>query len=113
LTGLPDFHANNTNLGTYILERLGMEQFWFILCLNGIFYGHFVYFMDHLVNFVVIWYILPAWNVLPRKIWQPCSLMADVKKVKKIGIEKGTCVWVRTLQGVQRPIFIFAPRSEI
>jgi hypothetical protein len=37
----------------------------------------FVYFMaswsiyGHLVYFMVIWYILPFWYVVPREIWQP------------------------------------------
>jgi hypothetical protein len=32
-------------------------------------------FYDHLVYFVVIWYIIPRFGtyVAPRKIWQPCS----------------------------------------
>jgi hypothetical protein len=25
----------------------------------------------HLVCFMVIWYILPFWYAVPRKIWQP------------------------------------------
>jgi hypothetical protein len=31
----------------------------------GLFYCYLVYFM-------VIWYIFPFWDVVPRKIWQPC-----------------------------------------
>jgi hypothetical protein len=73
------------------LEGLAMEDvsiFWAIMSIlrpNGIFYGH-------LVHFVVIWYILRSLgifftflDVLPRKIWQPCSqkcfiLLLSMKK---------------------------------
>jgi hypothetical protein len=34
-----------------------------------------VIFYGHLVHFVDIWYVFPRfWYVVPRKIWQPCSV---------------------------------------
>jgi hypothetical protein len=50
----------------------------YILWTFGQFYGILVFllpfdsFYDHLVYFVVIWYIFaPFWYVAPRKIWHP------------------------------------------
>jgi hypothetical protein len=74
--GLPDFryfHTKNPNL-----EGLAMEQ-------AGLLYGHLIYFMDigylllsfgtfcaHLVPFLRFWYHVP------RKIWQPWTVVANV-----------------------------------
>jgi hypothetical protein len=56
------------------LDGLAMEDagkfIWYIL-LPLIYFWQFGRFYGYLVNFMVIWYILPFWYVLARKIWQP------------------------------------------
>jgi hypothetical protein len=56
----------------YIFEGHGVEKL-------GKFYGHLLYFMSiwYIVRFLwkfwlILWYIFPFWNSVPRKIWQPC-----------------------------------------
>jgi hypothetical protein len=39
----------------------------YILWPFGIFYGHWVYLW-----FIFVVYFSPFWNIVPRKIWQPC-----------------------------------------
>jgi hypothetical protein len=63
------FPTKNPNLGNFwmVLQWKIMVLFmdiWFIV-------QPFVIFHEHLVYFVVIWYIFPFWYVVPRKIWQP------------------------------------------
>jgi hypothetical protein len=80
--GLPDgiyFQTKNPILGkfwrVYIFWTFGLlcsnlvcfTAIWSILRPFDIFY-------DHLLYFVVIWYIFPpVWYVVPRNIWQPCE----------------------------------------
>jgi hypothetical protein len=72
VAGLPDGFKPKIQFWS-ILEGLIMESV-------DIFYVHLIYFMEMLVYFMAIWYILwlvrtfsPFWYVAPRKIWQACA----------------------------------------
>jgi hypothetical protein len=88
----------------YILWSFGIHMLWPF----GIFCGHLVYlfcgqsvylFCGHLVNFfqlvyfVVVWYIFPFWYIVPRKIWQSCTLIGLRVVGEKKRSHKRVSIW--------------------
>jgi hypothetical protein len=71
LSGLPDglFSNQNSQFGQ-MFEGSRLENV-------DIFLSHLEYleafgiFYDHLVHFVLIWYIFPVMGIMHKKIWQP------------------------------------------
>jgi hypothetical protein len=64
---LPDGIFSNQNLQFgKIFYSLAMKDVVIFLTV-GLFYGHFCIFYDHLVYFVIIWYIFPRFGIFYKE----------------------------------------------
>jgi hypothetical protein len=70
------FQTKNPNLGKFWRALDCKMLITFMAIWNTI--RSFGIYYEHLVNFVLIWYIFPVLVYVPRKIWQPCCQWKSV-----------------------------------
>jgi hypothetical protein len=88
--GLPDgLFSNQKSKFGQILEGLALEDVG--IHIFGHFLRSFVILYEHLVSFVVIWYIFPFWYFVPRKIWQSWRRLSVESTIEK---HKFTCIGI-------------------